>query len=299
MLMSLFFIAQLSACSESDKAAINTDEVKKKTAVLLVNHGSESAKWREMLLNVEHSVTGKILESKEISEVRTAFMEYTEPSIATQLKAYDEAGYDEVILIPLFLTVSSHSLSDIPNIVGIQSDPKVMDQLAKEKIEVYRPKARVTITPTMDFTTLLKKNVLRRVEALSQDGKSEGVVMVAYGDHEYNQQWEEMMEEIGRYLKVKSGIDTIAYSWCGHLVHYSAEPTVKAIEQVLEMEDSVIVVPLLVAYDPYFQDKIIGKAAEMVKTGDNVKYIPDAILPDQNLNDWVVEITNEVLKRIS
>lgn len=298
-LTALLLLTSMVGCSEpgnTSKEPTQTSE--KKIGVLLVNHGSVSEKWRDMLTNVETSVRDELLANPKISDVKTAFMEYTEPSIATQMKAFDEAGYDEVVVVPLFLTVSSHSLSDIPNILGINSDPKVLAMLAKDKIEIYRSKARVTISPTLDFTTLLKKNVLRRLKALSDGSGNEGVVLVAYGDKEYNQQWEEMMDEIGRFLKIKLNIDTVAYAWCGHLVNYSTEPTEQAIKQVFELEDKVLVLPLLVAFDPYFQIEIIETATKNVENSQNVNYKPDAILPDDNLNQWVIEITNKVVSNI-
>ncbi|MDC9724613.1 MAG: CbiX/SirB N-terminal domain-containing protein [Gammaproteobacteria bacterium] len=299
LMPALLLLTMLVGCSESEQAlTAQTESNQKKVGVLLVNHGSVAEKWRNMLTDVESAVRGELLANPKIGEVRTAFMEYTEPSIATQMKAFDEAGYDEVVIVPLFLTVSSHSLSDIPTILGINADPKVVATLTEEKIEIYRAKARVTITPNLDFTTLLKKNVLRRVKALSDSSGNEGVVLVAYGDKDYNQQWEEMMDEIGRFLKIKLDIDTVAYAWCGHLVAYSTEPTEKAIEQVFELEDKVLVVPLLVAFDPYFQLDIIETATKNVENSHNVTYKADAILPDENLNDWVVEITNKVVSNI-
>lgn len=295
----VIFIAMLTSCSDSNTGGEESvAAAENKVGILLVNHGSVSEKWRNMLLDVDSAVRDELLTNPKIGDIKTAFMEYTEPSIATQMKAFDAAGYDEVVVVPLFLTVSSHSLSDIPNILGIQSDPKVIETLAKEKIEVYRSKARVTITPTLDFTTLLKKNVLRRIEALSDGSGNEGVVLVAYGDKDYNQQWEEMMDEIGRFLKIKLDIDTVAYAWCGHLVNYSTAPTENAIKQVFELEDKVLVVPLLVAFDPYFQLEIIETATNNVENSQNVTYKPDAILPDENLNAWVLEITNKVVGNI-
>jgi sirohydrochlorin ferrochelatase len=295
------FLLLTGGCSDEGKT--ETKKESPKIGVLLVNHGSVSKKWRAMLTDVEIAVKKKVLNNPKISGIRTAFMEYTEPSIATQMKAFDEEGYDEVIVIPIFLTVSSHSLSDIPNILGINSDPKILKTLEKEKIDVYRAKAKVTISPTLDFTTLLKKNVLRRVKALAEKSadpsEDKGVVLVAYGDKEYNQQWEELMDKIGRYLKIKLNIDTVAYAWCGHLVNYSTEPTEKAIEKVFELEDKVLVVPLLVAFDPYFQEKIIGAATKNVANSHNVIYEPDAILPDDNLNQWIIKIAAEIVERIS
>lgn len=275
----------------------NNSTSEKKIGVLLVNHGSVAESWRKMLLDVEEQVREEVLSNPKISKVTTAFMEYAEPSIATRMKEFDAEGFDEVIVIPIFLTVSSHYSHDIPVILGVSADPKSKDyMIGKEKIDVYKANARVTITPPLDYSTILKKNVERRVKALSKDPENEGVLLVAYGDSDYNQQWEEMVDEIGKYLKIKSGHESIAYSWCGHLVSYSPEPTVKGIEQLLELEDNVIVIPILVGNDPYFQKDIIQKAVDMVK--GNILYKQDAILPDANLNQWIIDITNNTAESL-
>ena len=286
-----------SSCGHEENKTGSTAEEGKKIGVILVNHGSVSEKWREMLLEVEKEVKATILQQPQIKDVRTAFMEYNEPSLATRLKEYDESGYDEIVVVPIFLTVSSHYSHDIPVICGISADPKIQEELAKEKIEVYKPKnARVSITPPLDYTTILKKNVERRVKALSKQADKEGVLLVAYGDQQYNQQWEEMVEEIGKYLKIKTGHESIAYAWCGHLVHYSTEPTMSGIRKLHELEDDVLVIPVLVANDPYFQNDIIQKAVDEVENSSHVLYVQDAILPDPNVNEWVVDITKKTVE---
>jgi sirohydrochlorin ferrochelatase len=248
-----------------------------------------------MLLDVEKEVKDSILATGKVTNVRTAFMEYTEPSIATRMKEFDAEGYDEVIVVPIFLTVSSHYSHDIPVLLGVSNDPKAKAYMEeKEKMEVYKAKARVTITPPLDYTTLLKKNIERRVKALSKGG-NEGVLLVAYGDEEYNQQWEEMVDEIGKYLKVKTGHESIAYAWCGHLVNYSTEPTMSGIMKLFELEDNVIVIPVLVAVGE-FQTGLIQNAVNEVEGSSNVSYVQDAILPDPYLNEWIIDITEQSLK---
>ena len=279
--------------NEQKEEAATAEGQERKIGVLLVNHGSVAESWRNMLLDVEEQVKEEVLKNPKISKITTAFMEYTEPSIATRLKEFDEEGYDEVVLVPIFLTVSSHYSHDIPVICGLQSDPKIKETLAQEKIDVYKAKAKITITPPLDYSTILKKNIERRVMALSESAENEAVLLVAYGDAEYNQQWEEMVDDIGKYLKIKTGHESIAYAWCGHLVGYSTEPTVQGIEKLKELEDNVIVIPVLVANDPYFQKDIIQKACDMA--GGNIKYKQDAILPDANLNQWVIDISNETV----
>lgn len=293
------FIALATVLASCGNKETVTPEGEKKIGVLLVNHGSHSETWRNMLLDVENTVKQEILAMEGVGEIRTAFMEYNEPSIATQLKWFDENGYTDVILVPIFLTVSSHYSHDIPVIAGLSSDPKIRESLARENIETYKAKARVTITPPLDFTTLLKKNIARRVEALSKDASNEAVLLVAYGDEQYNQQWEEMVSEIGKYLKVKTKHETVAYAWCGHIVRYSSDPTTEGISKLMEFEDNVLVIPVLVANDEHFQGEIIQKGVDAAPmAGTNVFYKQDAILPDANLNQWVKDITKETLQSI-
>lgn len=295
VLYLLVAVALLASCKNNGPKVENAE---KKIGVLLVNHGSHSEIWREMLMDLEDALRDDLFKNEKISELKTAHMEYTEPSIASQLKWYDQNNYDEVIVVPIFLTVSSHYSHDIPVICGVSSDPKIEETLAGEKIEIYHPKARVRITPPLDYATILKKNVARRVADLSKEGKNEAVLLVAYGDAEYNQQWEEMVSEIGKYLKIKSGHESIAYAWCGHLVGYSPQPTIDGISKLFELEDEVIVVPLLVANDPYFQNDIIQVAVDQVENSSHVLYKQDAILPDENIEKWVVEIANQTIENL-
>lgn len=288
---TIFLLAVIViSCGEPSNREVEKSK-DKKIGILIVNHGSVAESWRNQLLEIEKQIEAELISNPKITDVRTAFMEYTEPSIATRMKEFDEEGYDEIVVVPVFLTVSSHYSHDIPVIVGLSADPKIKEQLKKEKIEVYRAKARVTIAPPLDYSSILKKNVARRVKALSTDAANEGVLLVAYGDQQYNQQWEEMVEEIGKYLKLKTGHQDIAYAWCGHLVHYSQEPTKNGILKLQELNDNVIVIPILIANDPYFQDKIIQSAVDAISIDGNVKYKQDAILPDMPLNNWVKEIS--------
>ena len=297
ILYILVFVLTLTSC-ENTKTSEKAPTSEKKIGVLIVNHGSVAESWRNQLLDIETQIEPTLLANEKIADVKTAFMEYTEPSIATRMKEFDEEGYDEVVLVPVFLTVSSHYSHDIPVIVGLSSDPKIKEELKKEKIEVYRAKAKVTIAPPLDYSSILKKNIERRVQALSENADNEGVLLVAYGDQQYNQQWEEMVEDIGKYLKIKTGHKDIAYAWCGHLVHYSQEPTKNGILKLQELNDNVIVIPVLIANDPYFQDKIIQGAVDAIAVDGNVKYVQDAILPDTPLNTWVTEIAIKTAEQL-
>lgn len=266
-----------------------------KTGVLLVSHGSRSPQWQRMLLDFHDDVSPRIVALPGVGGVKSAFMEYSQPSIAAQLKAFDEEGYDDVILVPLLLTVSSHSFDDIPTIIGAKDDAKSLLSLQTDGIERYTPRARVSITPLLEFSSLLHENLPRRIAALSKLPSREGVVLVAYGDESYLQEWEEFFGRLDQFVREKTGVAAVRHCWCGHVVHYSKAPTVETIRGVLSQHDRAIVIPVLVARDSMFQDQIIGGAVEEVGEKSRVAYVPDAVLPDPTLNNWVVTSVERTL----
>lgn len=291
------------ACNkgENDKSEKTLENAQnaKKIGVLLVNHGSHSPTWRKALTDLEATVQGKILESGVVSGTKTAHMEYTEPSIATQLKAFDKEGYTDVIIVPVFLTVSPHTFDDIPTIIGQKEDPQSKENLKIEKIERYTPKAKTHITPNLDFTNILKQNVLRRTKELSKDSENEALVLIGYGDETYDKEWGVLFDDVAEYVKNETKIGAHTYGWCGHIAHYSSDKTTEAVNNALKMKSKAVVIPVLVAHDENFQIKIIGGGIEKVKDyKSKVIYKPDAILPDPNVEQWVINISSEYANKV-
>lgn len=298
LMIMVFSFTLFSSCKkEGEKKELTNSN--QKIGVLLVNHGSHSPTWRKELMNLEAKVKDRILADGKIKGTKTAHMEYTEPSIATRLKEFDAEGYTDVIVVPIFLTVSPHTFDDIPTIIGQKEDPQSKEMLKIEKIECYKPKAKTHLTPNLDFTDILKKNVLRRVKDLSKDAANEGLVLIGYGDETYDKEWGELFDDVAKYVKQEVGISEHTYGWCGHIAHYDPEKTTTAINNVLKKKQKAVVIPVLVAHDENFQIRIIGGGIDKVKNNkDKVAYKPDAILPDVNVEEWVVNITAEYLKKI-
>ncbi len=295
LLQSLFVFLLLAASCQSgnDKQADEAgtkSTVTRKTGVLLVNHGSRSETWRNALAALDARVRDSIM-SKGVQGVKTAFMEYTEPSIATRLKEFDDSGFTDIIIVPVFLTVSSHSFDDIPTIVGQKEDPHSMEALKMENIARYTPKAKTHITPLLDFTDILQKNILRRAKDISKNPGEEGLVLMAYGDQTYMKEWTELLNKVGGFVKEKMGITEHSYGWCGHVAHYNPDSTTVAIKRVLAKKKTAVVIPVLVAHDEMFQIKIIGDGiAKIPNSKEKVIYKPDSILPDINVDNWVINI---------
>lgn len=297
--VTLFVLESASSCNESKDIRQTDSTGQQKIGVLLVNHGSRSETWRQALLNLETTVKDSILADGTIAGIKTAFMEYNEPSIATRLKEFDNEGYTDVIMVPVFLTVSPHSFDDIPTIIGQKEDPQSLEVLKIENIERYTPKAKVHIAPLLDFTDIVQRNILRRVNDLSVDPANEGLVMIAYGDATYTKEWSELLNNVGEYVSQQTGINAHSHGWCGHIANYSPDSTTIAIQKVLDKKSKAIVIPVLVAHDEMFQVQIIGDGIAKIADNKNVvAYKPDAILPDPNVSSWVINAALDMAKKV-
>ncbi len=298
ILIALFVVSIFSSCN-NENGSSNNNGKKKKIGVLLVNHGSRSETWRNALLDLENKVKDSILKDGSISGIKTAFMEYNEPSIATRLKEFDKENYTDIILVPVLLTVSTHSFDDIPTLIGMKDDPKSIELFKIEKMERYTPKAKVTIAQLLDFTDILKKNILKRYQEISKNTQEEGLVLIAYGDKTYNTEWTNLMQTTGEYIKENTSVSTYSFGWCGHIAHYSSDSTTLPINEVLKTKKKAVVIPVLVAFDEMFQIKIIGGGISKVpQSNERVLYKPDAVLPDKNVENWVITTTKEHAQKL-
>jgi len=298
VLTGILSAALLTAC---DKGPAPVDQSKTSIGVLLVAHGSESAQWTGQLETFAAQIRETVLGSLPVDDVRLAYITVSKPNIASQMRAFDEAGYDEVIVVPLLIASESTRTNDyMQYLVGVRSAAGQMKQLEKEGFEIYYPLARVSVTPALNEGGALKKNILRRVLALQGEdsGDDMGVLLVGYGDQAYGQQMQEIMEGIGRYLKIKSEIDTVGYAFAGDLVDYSGEPVVKAIHEILDLEEEVLIVPILLGTDDLMQTNTIGAAVNAIPTASRVRYTSDAVLPDPKVNEYIVKIIREGVERI-
>jgi cobalamin biosynthesis Co2+ chelatase CbiK len=300
IVIPMAIIVLMCYCQSKSEEETTVDPMaNKKIGVLMVNHGSRSETWRNALLALETSVKDSILKGGIVKGTKTAHMEYTEPSIATRLKEFDKEGYTDIIIIPIFLTVSPHSFDDIPTIIGQKENPESMEALKLEKIERYTPKAKTYLTPLLDFTDMLEKNVLRRFKDISKDATKEGLVMMAYGDETYVKEWSGLLTKVGKYVSQNTGMTDFSVGWCGHIAHYNPDSTTVAINRVLKKKEMAVVVPVLVAHDEMFQVKIIGDGIGKIKNDkEKVIYKPDAILPDPNVEKWVISAAADQVNKI-
>jgi hypothetical protein len=270
-------------------------------AVLVVAHGSPAASWTAAVEALVNGAGTALRSDPLLKDLQLAYIAESGPTIAEQMRRFDAAGIREVVIVPLLVAAESTRTNNyLQYLAGLRSEAAAIRQLQNEGYDLYRPRARVSLTPALSDSNVLKKNTLRRVTALlgDDDGEDAGLVLVGYGDRVYGQQMEEIMDGIGRNVKLKTRIDTIAYAFCGKLTDYSGTPVVEAINEVLGLEDRAIVVPVLLAVDPRLQVDTIQAAVNAIETPSRVRYEPDAVLPDPAVEEWLVGVAREALDRV-
>ena len=86
-------------------------------------------------------------------------------------------------------------------------------------------------------------------------------------------------------------------AFCGDLVDYSGEAIVEAIHDVLELDEEVLVVPVLLGVDEMLQTNTIEAAVNAVPTSSRIRYEPTSVLPDSKVNEWIVKQVQAAVDR--
>ena len=111
-------------------------------ATILFGHGSRDPAWRKPIDNV----AARMLEISPLSHVRCAFLELTEPDLASVAADLIATGVKHMTIVPMFLGVGRHAREDLPVLVtelqktypavsfvlrpSVGEDPRVVEMLA-------------------------------------------------------------------------------------------------------------------------------------------------------------------------
>lgn len=112
-------------------------------ATILFGHGSRDPAWRKPI----DSVAVRMVELSPQSCVRCAFLELTEPDLASVTADLAATDIKHITIVPMFLGVGRHAREDLPELVtelqqtypsirfvlkpSVGEDPRVVDMLAK------------------------------------------------------------------------------------------------------------------------------------------------------------------------
>jgi len=266
--------------------------------LVIVGHGAPMPSWNAPVLALEDQVKTLLAEGEGrdvFAEVRVALMEFAEPSIHTVMCELEEAGIDEVYVLPLFIAPSGHSLFDVPTILGLYAEASMTEGLSDEGITIVDTDMKVTLGPTLRTGDVLRENMLDRILELSTDPEVESVVLLAHGDAATEPVWDDLCREIGSYVCSHTGIQ--------HYDHALVEigqsfPTrgIGAIAGAADKAERVLVVGLYLsmgveamAERSVLDTGMMKLTAGEVLRGKDIRYAVRGLLPDPRIPEWIVD----------
>ncbi len=86
------------------------------TGILLVGHGSSLPFGKEVL----RGVTNKIKDRMQEYKIDCGFMQIEKPSIPESFKKLQDNGFENMVVVPVFLADGLHTKVDIPNRLGLE-----------------------------------------------------------------------------------------------------------------------------------------------------------------------------------
>ncbi len=88
--------------------------------VLVLGHGSNLTFNKETV----ETVAAMLAEKLDGAPVRTAYLNLDAPTVEQGLKSFTDTDIDTLYVLPLFLAHGTHTLKDIPHILGLEEGNK-------------------------------------------------------------------------------------------------------------------------------------------------------------------------------
>ncbi|PKN57910.1 MAG: hypothetical protein CVU56_08365 [Deltaproteobacteria bacterium HGW-Deltaproteobacteria-14] len=254
-------------------------------ALVIAAHGSKSEGWAAAI----HAFAAEVAETPGVRDafaaVEAAFIESSAPRIPDAVRMALSSGCSEVVVVPLFLSVSAHVGEDLPGLLGLPVPEHVRRRLVAEGQQPLASGLAVRLIHVGALEDLLFRNILRRTSLARRYPAHEAVVLCAYGSALHHDAWEALMHTLRTRL-MRWGFGYACHAWVGHVVGMSPEPTAQAVLEAGRMAgvQRVHVVPLLMAVGTLQTLTIAAAVGDAEKRGRlQVIYQSDAILPDGDL----------------
>ena len=151
-----------------------------KTALVVIVHGSPSAKWNRPALQIDSMLRQALIPGFHYK--RVAFMEFAQPDIQAVFDDCERQETDTVLALPLFIAPSGHSEDDVPNLLGLKFDPETRKSLREENARFVHTKMHTVVGPTLNCGSIIEEIMLERIKHLSKDPKNEAVLLFSHGD---------------------------------------------------------------------------------------------------------------------
>lgn len=273
------------------------------SGLVIVAHGAPSfiKGWNEPVLALEEKVQRLLQQERTnpFAEIRVAIMEFREPSLRTVIGEMKDQGIGKVLVLPLFVTESSHTLGDLPIILGIYADdPKaqqIQQRLFASGVALVEADIDIERGPTLDYKqgALLIRFIGSQLQKFAQLPGAKGVLLLVHGDVHYPRYWHVLCRRIGRNIeKFLPDMEEFAYEFVAHGNKYRqcALDAIRRLQARSNIEQVIVV------------GAFISMSVEQMNrstdfTAANVHFSTATLIDSPLLAPWLVDIAQEWHRR--
>ncbi|MGN7381052.1 sirohydrochlorin chelatase [Paenibacillus sp. SAFN-117] len=249
----------------------------KKTAVLVVAHGSPDPGWVEL---VDETVRQAGLRLP----VHIGYLGgVPEQGIAAQLIRLERIGMRHVLVVPLFVSEGSTHLNEIRYSLGLIPAPAVATDLQRLIVKV-----RLHWCPPLEDDVRIMRILEERLRELSSVPAGEALLTVGHGSAVpgFQEAWENLLLRVTERLRRQFGFSAAAYA--------TLRPdTVAAQAKALLTCGRLLVLPLFLS-EGYFTNRAIPDRLE----GIHYSYTGKAYLPHPLIADWIRQTVEQAMETL-
>jgi len=130
-----------------------------KKHLVIIGHGSQSQTWNKAVFSFCDEMKNHLTCSGPFSDISLCFLEHGKPSIPDHLHVVCDTTHDDILAIPLFLTVTQHVQHDIPK----EIEKMAAYRCCVDGKRVYEHNGRaITLAPPPASYELLAENIVNR-----------------------------------------------------------------------------------------------------------------------------------------
>ncbi|MCS7095791.1 MAG: sirohydrochlorin nickelochelatase [Candidatus Bathyarchaeota archaeon] len=159
--------------------------------LILVGHGSRKPQHKESLEKL-----AEIIRTRSIfKNVETAFMMINKPTIQEAVKLIAQRGVKRIVIIPVFMAAGSHTIEDIPKILGLKNDERIT---CKEGLEIFYGDP---IGPDWRIAEIIEEKALKALGYKSNDEPPLDSYNLSAASNLFEMSMNRIREIIGDFLK--------------------------------------------------------------------------------------------------
>jgi len=270
--------------------------------VLLLAHGGKND-WNQEVDKLASKVDKTL-------PVEVAFGMANKRNIQEAINRLVGRGVQEIVAVPLFISSQSTVITATQYLLGLRPDaPAALDAYAKmahdhgaghsdaskqapiDPTTPVQSPVPIRMTGALDRHPLMAQILISRAQSISKDPSHEAVVVVAHGpvSEDDNARWLADMGALVGIMRSASSFKQIEYLTvrddAPEPIRSRATAELRAVVgRAAQQGNKVLVVPLLISYG--------GIEEGIRKRLEGLSYVmsSQALLPDDRLADWVIQV---------